>query len=219
MLTFLEEHFLLLSLMAATAVSITVLFMYRKILEISGIHTCLLAFVHTFMGVVSVKIFGALETSDDILNASMSLFGAIFFLPLFYFIYGKVMKKDIRTVFDILSICLIGSLMCVRGNCIVSGCCMGLPIPGTDIYWPTREAEIVFWIIIFLKYLNHVEKKGVKGNLYPKMMAFYGVFRFIEEFFRQGTSLAGALHISHIWAIISFCIGSTLYFWTSESER
>ena len=116
MLTFFEENFLFFSLITATVVSIIVLIINRDKLEISGVSICFLAVLHTVMGVISVKIFGALETSTNIWKASMSLFGAVFFLPLFYFIYGKVMKKDMRAVFDILSICLVSSLMCVRSN-------------------------------------------------------------------------------------------------------
>lgn len=215
----LQKYFFLFSLIVATIITLRILYLNKIELRLSWLHIILLSVIHTLMGVFSAKVWSALENSTGLLNSGVSLFGAVFLLPLFYFFYGKITGKDMSLVFDTFSICLIGSLMCVRTNCIVAGCCKGLQISGTSFHWPTREAEIIFWAIMLTVQLYLMKNKKANGSLYPQMMMFYGIFRFTEDFFRQGTQILGIMHIGHIWSIISFFIGSFLYFRMSDIER
>ena len=158
-------------------------------------------------GVLSVKAFAFLETGDA---GNMSLFGGVFFMPVLYFISAKVSKRNIKAVFDIFTICMIFTVMCARINCIVSGCCAGLVIPGTHYHFPTRELEILYYIVMLILLIPRVKKSKNPGSIYPLYMASYGAFRFIDEFFR--TSSTGMLfHLSHVWAAIAFAAGLSIY--------
>ena len=100
--------------------------------------------------------------------------------------------------------------MCARINCIVSGCCSGLVIPGTHVHFPTRELEILYYIVMLILLIPRVKKSKNPGSIYPLYMASYGAFRFIDEFFR--TSSTGMLfHLSHVWAAIAFAAGLSIY--------
>ena len=122
----------------------------------------------------------------------------------------KGFKTQYQSRFDIFTICMIFTVMCARINCIVSGCCAGLVIPGTHVHFPTRELEILYYIVMLILLIPRVKKSKNPGSIYPLYMASYGAFRFIDEFFR--TSSTGMLfHLSHVWAAIAFAAGLSIY--------
>lgn len=163
--------------------------------------------LHTVCGVLSVKVFAFLETGDA---GNMSLFGGVFFMPVLYYIGAKVSKRNVKAVFDTFTICMIFTVMCARINCIVSGCCTGLYIPGTHFRFPTRELEVLYYIIMLVLLIPRVKKGRNPGGIYPLYMASYGAFRFADEFFR--TSSTGMLfHLAHVWAAIAFAVGLSIY--------
>lgn len=163
--------------------------------------------LHTVIGVCSVKVFAFLESGDI---GNMSLFGGIFFMPVAYYLGARLTRRDKKDVFDVLTVCMIFTLMCARVNCIFSGCCTGLRIPGTQFHFPTRELEILYYIVMLILLTPRVAKTKNPGSIYPLYMASYGAFRFIDEFFR--TSSTGMLfHLSHVWAAIAFAAGLSIY--------
>ena len=179
----------------------------RRQLQMKWYAVIAFSVLHTVCGVLSVKAFAFLETGDA---GNMSLFGGVFFMPVLYFISAKVSKRNIKAVFDIFTICMIFTVMCARINCIVSGCCAGLVIPGTHYHFPTRELEILYYIVMLILLIPRVKKSKNPGSIYPLYMASYGAFRFIDEFFR--TSSTGMLfHLSHVWAAIAFAAGLSIY--------
>lgn len=170
-----------------------------------------IAVLHTICGVLCVKVFAVVEVGFDMSKAgSMSLFGAIFFLPLFYYLGAKLTRRKPAEVFDVFTICTIFTLMCARFNCILSGCCAGKLIPGMSIRWPTRELEILFYIVLLLWLGRPVRQSKRVGMIYPLYMIAYGAFRFVIEFFRASTSET-LFHLSHIWAAIAFAAGLSIY--------
>ena len=67
------------------------------------------------------------------------------FLP-----FGKIVRAKPKAIFDYGTICMVFVIMCARVNCLITGCCYGLYIPGTHFRWPTRQAEIVYYIILMV---------------------------------------------------------------------
>ena len=167
----------------------------------------ILSVLHTAIGVCSVKVFAFLESGDI---GNMSLFGGVFFMPAAYWLGAKLTKRPYWKACDVLTPCMLFTLMCARINCIVSGCCSGLVIPGTHFHFPTRELEILYYIVMLILLVPRVKKSKNPGSIYPLYMASYGAFRFIDEFFR--TSSTGMLfHLSHVWAAIAFAAGLSIY--------
>lgn len=166
--------------------------------------------LHTIVGVVCVKVFAIVETGFNFENAgNMSIYGAIFFLPIFYYIGSKIFKKDMAVIFDVFTICVLATLICARFNCIFSGCCLGRCVmENSSITWPTRELEIVFYIILILILKKQVYKGKTKGEAFPIYMIAYGIFRFIIEWFRVGEAVIfGVFHRAHLWSLVSILIG------------
>lgn len=140
--------------------------------------------LHTVLGVLSVKVFALFETGDF---SNMSLFGGVFFMPLFYWGVAKLAKQKAADVFDVFTICLVFTLMCARLNCIVSGCCLGahIPIEGlTHLRFPTRELELLFYVLLLSRLWRKVLSGSARGMIYPIYMIAYGIFRFVTETLR-----------------------------------
>lgn len=211
LLSWLGEHTLVLLLAVATAAGYIWLYKLNNRLKIDRITALLASVLHTACGVLCVKVFAVAETGFDMSNAgNMSLFGGVFFMPLYYFLFAKLTKRKVADVFDVFTVCIIFTLMCARINCLISGCCFGLPIKGTTLYWPTRELEIVFYVVLLIWLGGRILKTKAPGAAYPLYMIAYGVFRFIIEWFRQ-SSYSG-IHPAHIWSLISLALGLSIYF-------
>ena len=182
------------------------LMQFKKPLRLTWLKAVALSVAHVVIGVCAVSLFAFLEDPNGYSFGVQSLFGGVFFMPLVYWAWAKFTKRGYHEVFDIFAVCMIFTLMCARMNCLFSGCCIGKFIPGTDgLRWPTREAELVFYIVLLIIYAPKVHKQKTCGEIYPMYMMGYGLFRFVTETFRTGNTL---FHLSHLWALIAFCIGA-----------
>ena len=194
----------------ATAVSFFWLTFFKKELRIKWYAALVIAVLHTAVGVVCVTLFAKFEgLIGPGETGSLSLYGGIFFMPVFYYAGAKIFKRDPKMVFDIFSFPLIFTLFCSRFNCLIKGCCLGVMIPGTEMRYPTREAELVFYAILLHILGTVIFKKKFTGKVYPIYMLAYGIFRFTVEWFRESQHIFGIIHISHIWSVLSAIIGVT----------
>ena len=206
-MAWLQTNSLYLLLTVGTIFNVFWLYRMRRQLQMKWYAVLILSVLHTAIGVCSVKAFAFLESGDI---GNMSLFGGIFFMPVAYYLGARLTRRDKKDVFDVLTVCMIFTLMCARVNCIFSGCCTGLRIPGTQLRFPTRELEVLYYIVMLILVIPKVRKREQAGGIYPLYMASYGAFRFIDEFFR--TSSTGMLfHLSHVWAAIAFAAGLSIY--------
>lgn len=189
------------------------LLLFRKSLSMNVFYALVLSFLSMAAGVFSVSLFAWLESiGNPESGGKISLFGGVFFMPVFFWLGSKLSKRKISTVFDIFSIPMIVAMMCGRTSCLLTGCCEGLPIPGMNgIRWPTRELELVFYIVFLLIVAPKVLKRKTCGEVYPLYMTAYGFFRLIIETFRT-TNSNTLIHLSHFWALISLSLGISLYF-------
>lgn len=201
-----EEHSLLFLLAISTVFTFFWLIRFKERLNLRTWYAAVFSVLHMVIGVIAVSLFAALENPKEYSFGVQSLFGGVFFMPLVYGLWARLTKRSYTDVFDICTVCLVFTLMCARINCLVSGCCVGKFIPGIDaLCWPTRELEILFYAVLLIKIVPMVFYRKKPGTLYPMYMMSYGAFRFVIEFFRRGN---GLFHLSHMWALVSFCIGA-----------
>ncbi len=211
MINFISEHFLVSLLTIATILSFVWLLVQKRTV-FQWWQALLLALCHTVFGVGCVKIFAVMETLDFSNVGNMSLFGGLFFMPVFYWLLSKLMKKTFGEIADVMALSMIVTLLCARINCIHAGCCYGWFISGLEgVRWPTRELEILFYLILLAVLIPRILKRESPGTIYPLYMAAYGAFRFLVEFFRASESLS-VFHIAHLWAGIAFALGLSIYF-------
>lgn len=200
-------HSLILLLAIAAVFTLWWLYYKRNVLSARLLWLIPISVLHVFVGVICVKAFAIIEAGSFEKAGNMSLFGAVFFLPVFYFLGAKLTKRKTADVFDVFTVPMVFTLACARINCLFSGCCLGRVIPGTSSRYPTRELELVFYAILLIWLFYRSRKGKTSGILYPVYMVSYGLFRFITEFFRQNES-GTLLHLSHLWAALCFVIGT-----------
>lgn len=219
LLTWLSDHALILLLGCGTLFNVYWLHRCRERLHLRWLSVLLLSVLHTVLGVLSVKVFALFETGNF---SNMSLFGGVFFMPLFYWGVAKLAKQKAADVFDVFTICLVFTLMCARLNCIVSGCCLGahIPIEGlTHLRFPTRELELLFYVILLSRLWRKVLNRSARGMIYPIYMISYGIFRFVTEMLRFSDRTDSILHVSHLWALLSLGIGISIYGELQKKEK
>lgn len=219
LLTWLSDHALILLLGCGTLFNVYLLHRCRERLHLRWLSVLLLSVLHTVLGVLSVKVFALFETGNF---SNMSLFGGVFFMPLFYWGVAKLAKQKTADVFDVFTICLVFTLMCARLNCIISGCCLGahIPIEGlTHLRFPTRELELLFYVLLLSRLWRKVVTGSARGMIYPIYMISYGIFRFVTETLRFSDRTDSILHVSHLWALLSLGIGISIYGELRKKEK
>lgn len=219
LLTWLSDHALILLLGCGTLFNVYWLHRCRERLHLRWLSVLLLSVLHTVLGVLSVKVFALFETGDF---SNMSLFGGVFFMPLFYWGVAKLAKQKTADVFDVFTICLVFTLMCARLNCMISGCCLGahIPIEGlTHLRFPTRELELLFYVLLLSRLWRKVLSGSARGMIYPIYMIAYGIFRFVTETLRFSDRTDSILHVSHLWALLSLGIGISIYGELRKKEK
>ena len=219
LLTWLSDHALILLLGCGTLFNVYWLHRCRERLHLRWLSVLLLSVLHTVLGVLSVKVFALFETGDF---SNMSLFGGVFFMPLFYWGVAKLAKQKAADVFDVFTICLVFTLMCARLNCMISGCCLGahIPIEGlTHLRFPTRELELLFYVLLLSRLWRKVLSGSARGMIYPIYMISYGIFRLVTETLRVSNRTDSILHISHLWALLSLGIGISIYGELQKKEK
>lgn len=219
LLTWLSDHALMLLLGCGTLFNVYWLHRCRERLHLRWLSVLLLSVLHTVLGVLSVKVFALFETGDF---SNMSLFGGVFFMPLVYWAFAKLSGRKAADVFDVFTICLVFTLMCARLNCIISGCCLGahIPIEGlTHLRFPTRELELLFYVLLLSRLWRKVLSGSARGMIYPIYMISYGIFRFVTETLRVSNRTDSILHVSHLWALLSLGIGISIYGELRKKEK
>lgn len=217
--TWLTDHALILLLGCGTLFNVYWLHRCRERLHLRWLSVLLLSVLHTVLGVLSVKVFALFETGNF---SNMSLFGGVFFMPLFYWGVAKLAKQKAADVFDVFTICLVFTLMCARLNCMISGCCLGahIPIEGlTHLRFPTRELELLFYVLLLSRLWRKVLSGSARGMIYPIYMISYGIFRFVTETLRFSDRTNSILHVSHLWALLSLGIGISIYGELQKKEK
>lgn len=169
-----------------------------------------LSLLFTLSGVVSTQLMFYVENGTW---GGFSLFGAILFLPLIgYFPLIKLFKLNQAKAINAFTLCTIASLFILRIDCLVAGCCIGLPIY-KNLRYPVREAELLFQALVFRSYLKQI-RADERANLIPRYMIDYGMFRFLCEFFRVGAVVTTIgrfdLHIAHFWALAAIAAGGLI---------
>ena len=205
--SWMHSHALLLILVFAALFTIAWLLAVRKRLNMPWYAAVLLGALHVVYGVLCVRVFARMEGAG---SGSMSLFGAVFFMPVAYFLGAKLFQRPMAEVFDLFAVPMIFTLLCARCNCLIAGCCLGRFIPGTAMRWPTRELEIVFYIVFLALVVPRVWRSETKGRAYPLYMLCYGVFRAVVECFRVSASET-LFHLSHVWAFLALALGVSIY--------
>lgn len=112
-----------------------------------------------------------------------------------------------------------------RIGCLLSGCCYGTP---TTLPWgidfgdgiarhPTQLYEMLFCLIAFVL-LQRIHKTAPPGSLLTRFFLAYFIFRFLEEFIRPYTVIAGLTSFQWI-CIAGIFILTVKTLWMKKQEK
>ena len=194
---------------------------FEKRLKIKLHEGIIISLVHVILGWTCMKLLALIEVGFDFEKAAnMRLFGAVFVLPILYYLWAKKTDKDIHLTSDMSAICVIFGAISGRLNCMTQGCCQGILFPFDFCErWPLRETELVFYFLFIIIFAGRILKGKTNGEVYPVYMISYGIIRFVCEFFREEfTTQVGVLHLAHIWAVLSVIIG-LIWLWYIKTEQ
>ena len=179
---------------------------FQKKLNMKWYWAPILSVAYFIVSLISVKFLALVEVGFVAEKAAnMRLYGAIFVLPWLSYLIAKLTRRDPALVVDIMGVCATIGLFSVRINCLIAGCCKGVPIiANSSVRWPLVELEMLLCVVLCLYFWNKVYKRQTKGTAYPIIILIYGIFRFIIEWVREEyTGEIWIFHLAHIWALIS----------------
>ncbi len=170
----------------------------------------------------SAKIMFLIENPSSIKNGiswygEYSLFGVFFFVPIFLLFIGWILRLDKLKFMDFLIPGILLELSFYRIGCMCAGCCYGIKVGwgitnGTEEgLFPVQPLEAILDLIAFIIIAILIKKNKLKrGEAFYITYIFYGVIRFIMEFFRERTNIVGIFATSHFYALAIMVFGITM---------
>ncbi len=150
------------------------------------------------IGIFSALLMGQLQnfimglTGLPYYPARLRIFGALLFLPIWFYFPVKYLGGDFHRVLDVLSAGIYAMLGISKIGCAVYGCCYGIecavgvstPFAEHSVF-PVQLLECILSLIISAAMLILVHRKSYRrGTVYPLSLIIYGIMRFMVEFLR-----------------------------------
>jgi len=173
----------------------------------TGIQVLLRCCLFTLISVVSVVMFAALESmisGRGFRYSGVSTYGLYLIAPVIMLV---LFRENRSSNFDAYAFYILPSMVLQRIRCLIDGCCIGKTIGNSRFSYPTRELEIFFYIFMIVA-LKKKQNSIKRGAVFPLVMLSYSLFRFVEEFMREGV---GLIHLAHGWSVISFVISFSVF--------
>ena len=182
----------------------------RNKFHISLLKTVVVFILLACLGILSTQILYFIENGEW---GGMSFFGAVLFVPIWFFAVAKILNIPFSKMMDFVALPGLLMFAVLKANCAVEGCCQGRVLCNSNgvnpIYFPSPIVEAITTVLLVCALLC-VEKKGKTNNkLYPISLASYGVLRFVLNFFReQGEPLFLGLQKGNVWALVAILVGA-----------
>ncbi len=175
--------------------------------------TVLMMTAFNIYAVVAGNTFGMIEKWSLEGFSILRMLGSILLMPLMIYVVVKISPWKMREAFDVLTLVFAVGLILMRLNCVISGCCVSLRMSVLGgLRLPIRELEMLMFAIFLFRYCSKVYRRETYGEVYPLLMIWYGIFRFLAEWFREEYTVAiGQIHWAHIWSAICLIIGLSVY--------
>lgn len=142
----------------------------------------------------------------------LSFYGAVFLVPIVFAVISPLLCVSYGKIMDLCAIgeCIMLALMKV--HCIISGCCVGRELfttaDGDIIRFPSRTAEMIVALVIFIVLLRWSKQTSKRGYLYAWYLVLYGGSRFVLNFGREAwQNWNGTVPVGTIWSICAVMIG------------
>ena len=196
-------------------------FIINKFYNIGKIKLIVFTILFPIVGVLATRIMSYIESGSF---RGTSFFGAIFFMPIFVFLFSVISKVKFNKLINLTAFLGMITSVVLKLRCIKYNCCGGRRIgifieDKGFIRFPSQIAELIFALIIFIILAVLFVRNKERRDLYPIMMIIYGVGRFILNSYRLVTPLFWFMAWGHIWSIVSVIIGIIWMFILRRKEQ
>lgn len=197
----------------------------RNSYHMSVLQSILISIGFLVFAYIGGKLLYVVENLNTVIQGGfsldgLSLFGAIFFIPIVGLIYSGISRYPFSSLMDLSAQVGLIMLSFVRIGCFFSGCCGAITLWNSNnpIILPVQLFEVFFDLIILELCLN-IEKKHLnQGYIYPFMMVSYGSCRFLLEFLRDSPKTIIIFSSSQIIAFVCLALGIVFIFLIKRNQ-
>lgn len=158
----------------------------------------------TLAGVAGAMLMFYIESGKF---GGTSFFGAIFFIPILL-LPALVLRVRYSELMDLCAPAECLMLAFMKLDCLMGDCCIGKYIPALEFQFPSQIVEMLTILVIMLCLIQMDRSGKNRGKLYGYYLIFYGITRFILNWFRYGlTPFVWILPAGNFWSIVAVIIG------------
>lgn len=187
-----------------------------KFVQIPVWKRIVLAFIAILCGAIGTKLMSFIEEGQI---TGGSFFGAVFFSPFLMALAALLLRVPVGKVLDMCAPGECAVLAAMKLECLHNGCCGGILLheiaPNTYAVFPSQIVESIVGLLLAIYFCWFIYRKKAEGRVYFHYMIYYGICRFILNFFRAGKPVFWVFKNGHLWSVLSILIGVlalTVYF-------
>lgn len=163
------------------------------------------------------------------INGSLTgkrLYGLILADAFMLIAVSKLLKKRVQDIGDFVSVPIMAICCSTKIDCIVKDCCYGIVLWQKEmqnpVRFPCQMAEMVVWMALTIVLLVLERKERMQGKLWPFAMIWFGVFRFLADFFR-GSELEKEAYLlgltaGQFWSLVVLGVGIVFMYWAIKEQ-
>lgn len=146
-----------------------------------------------------------------------SFYGVIFLAPIVFFFVAKFIKIDYGKTLDFVAPAGCLTLTLVKIQCLRDGCCDGVVLFIDEnrnyVKFPSQIVEMAVFFVLFIILFIMSKKEKNRGKIFQYFLIFYGISRFVLDFFRDHVShFAFGLSAGSFWSLCALVLG-ILWLW------
>ena len=163
----------------------------------------------TITGTVGTYIWFFVENSWF---GGRSYYGAVFFVPLAFFCFAKVMRMAYGDLMDFCAPAECIMLAIMKYQCLIDGCCAGKTLRFFNdsfiMVFPSQMVELGNALLLVVVLMVIALKQKHREKVYPLYMILYGTSRFILNWFRKDAEpLLMGLPEGNVWSLLAIAVG------------
>lgn len=120
-------------------------------------------------------------------DVGVRLYGLVLFDFILLFPLSWMMKINIRDMGDFVAPPIMAVCASSKINCMLNNCCKGFIMyynGNEPVYFPSALTEMLIWTVLIVLLLLVERKKYLPGSLWPILMVWFGIVRFLVDFLR-----------------------------------
>lgn len=211
---------LMVALTVGTIVMLVIMLRCRRWLPLSKAKVAAFSVLLTVCGLTSTKIMYFIERGGW---SGQSFFGAVFFVPVFLWLFARLLREKWTRLLDLSAPSICGMLAIMKVECFRSGCCKGRILyenaAGEGVRFPSQIVEMVAALVLLAVLMRFLRQPKNHGRIYPLFMLFYGTSRFFLNLLRETKPMVWILPAGNFWSLVAVAIGTAWLIILKHRER